>query len=74
MRRLIFLLLLTACSPGAKPSIPEGTPVVIISIDTLRADHLPAYGYRGVETPAIDRLRRDGILFEKAYSPTPLTF
>jgi arylsulfatase A-like enzyme/cytochrome c-type biogenesis protein CcmH/NrfG len=69
----LLLLLLTACSPG-KPSIPAGTPVIIISIDTLRADHLPAYGYRGVETPAIDRLRADGILFEKAYSPTPLTF
>ncbi|HYN19335.1 MAG TPA: sulfatase-like hydrolase/transferase [Thermoanaerobaculia bacterium] len=52
----------------------KGTPIILISIDTLRADHLPAYGYRGVETPAIDRLREDGILFEKAYSPTPLTF
>ncbi|MFL6292761.1 MAG: sulfatase-like hydrolase/transferase, partial [Thermoanaerobaculia bacterium] len=72
---LLLLLLLAACTPaGTKTSIPEGTPVVIISIDTLRADHLPAYGYRGVETPAIDRLRGDGILFEKAYSPTPLTF
>ncbi|MES1211548.1 MAG: sulfatase, partial [Acidobacteriota bacterium] len=39
-----------------------------------RADHLPAYGYRGVETPAFDELRRDGDLFEKAYTPTPLTF
>jgi choline-sulfatase len=72
--RALLLLLLAACAPGGKPSVPEGTPVVIISIDTLRADHLPAYGYRGVETPAIDRLRADGILFEKAYSPTPLTF
>ncbi len=72
--RALLLLLLPACTPSGKPSIPEGTPVVIISIDTLRADHLPAYGYGGVETPAIDRLRADGILFEKAYSPTPLTF
>ncbi|HWM90815.1 MAG TPA: sulfatase-like hydrolase/transferase [Thermoanaerobaculia bacterium] len=73
MRRLLFAAaLLAAC--GGKPSVPEGTPIVIISIDTLRADHLPAYGYKGVETPAIDRLRKDGILFEKAYSPTPLTF
>ncbi|MEA2562013.1 MAG: hypothetical protein QOH06_3517 [Acidobacteriota bacterium] len=74
MRRfLFFALFLAACAPG-KPSVPEGTPVVIISIDTLRADHLPAYGYGGVATPAINRLRADGILFEKAYSPTPLTF
>jgi arylsulfatase A-like enzyme/Flp pilus assembly protein TadD len=69
-----LLLLLAACTPGDKPDVPEGTPVVLISIDTLRADHLPAYGYKGVETPAIDGLRKDGILFEKAYSPTPLTF
>ena len=48
-------------------------PVVLISIDTLRSDHLPAYGYEGVETPAIDAFRRDAILFERAYSHTPLT-
>jgi arylsulfatase A-like enzyme/Flp pilus assembly protein TadD len=48
-------------------------PLVLISIDTLRWDHVPAYGYRGVETPAIDSLRRDGILFETAYSHVPLT-
>jgi choline-sulfatase len=48
-------------------------PIVLISIDTLRSDHLPAYGYRGVETPAIDRLRRDAVLFERAYSHVPLT-
>jgi arylsulfatase A-like enzyme/Flp pilus assembly protein TadD len=72
-----LLLLLAACShpnPSAAPDIPKGTPVILISIDTLRADHLPAYGYKGVETPAIDAIRRDGVLFERAYSTTPLTF
>jgi arylsulfatase A-like enzyme/cytochrome c-type biogenesis protein CcmH/NrfG len=53
---------------------PRGTPVVLISIDTLRSDHLPAYGYKGVETPALDALRRDAVLFARAYSVTPLTF
>jgi arylsulfatase A-like enzyme/Flp pilus assembly protein TadD len=48
-------------------------PIILISIDTLRADHLPAYGYRGVDTPALDRLRKDAILFENAYSHCPLT-
>jgi choline-sulfatase len=47
--------------------------VVLISVDTLRADHLPAYGYSGVATPAIDGLRRDGILFANAYAAVPLT-
>ena len=37
---------------------PSGTPVILISVDTLRADHLPAYGYRGVDTPNLDALRR----------------
>jgi arylsulfatase A-like enzyme/Flp pilus assembly protein TadD len=50
-----------------------GAPVVLISIDTLRADHLPAYGYAGVKTPHLDRLRRDAILYEQAWSPAPLT-
>jgi len=47
--------------------------VILISIDTLRADHLPAYGYAKVETPNLDALQRDSILFENAYSQCPLT-
>ncbi|MCM3874963.1 MAG: sulfatase-like hydrolase/transferase, partial [Thermoanaerobaculia bacterium] len=39
----------------------------------LRSDHLPFYGYRGVETPALSALRSDSILFEKAYAHAPLT-
>jgi arylsulfatase A-like enzyme/predicted negative regulator of RcsB-dependent stress response len=53
--------------------VPSGTPIVLISIDTLRSDHLPAYGYTGVATPAIDALRRQSILFERAYANVPLT-
>lgn len=45
----------------------------MISIDTLRADRLPAYGSRRVATPGIDRLRRDAVLFENAYAPAPQT-
>jgi arylsulfatase A-like enzyme len=47
--------------------------VVIVTIDTLRADRLPAYGYKGVETPNLDALRRDAVLFQNAYSHCPLT-
>jgi arylsulfatase A-like enzyme/tetratricopeptide (TPR) repeat protein len=67
---------LAACGPSraANGARAAGTPpVVLVTIDTLRADRLPAYGYRGVETPAIDRLRADGILFENAYTHCPLT-
>jgi arylsulfatase A-like enzyme len=48
-------------------------PVVLISIDTLRADHLPVYGYRAVRTPTIDALAADGIVFENAYAHYPQT-
>jgi len=57
--------------PIGRPS-PD-TPVILISVDTLRSDHLPAYGYEGVETPNIDALRADSILFSRAYSHVPLT-
>jgi arylsulfatase A-like enzyme/lipopolysaccharide biosynthesis regulator YciM len=50
-----------------------GAPIILISVDTLRSDHLPAYGYRGVETPNIDGLRSDSVLFERAYAHSPLT-
>jgi arylsulfatase A-like enzyme/predicted negative regulator of RcsB-dependent stress response len=46
----------------------------LISIDTLRADRLPAWGYDGVATPAIDALAAESVLFENAYSQVPLTF
>ncbi|MGN6182518.1 MAG: sulfatase-like hydrolase/transferase [Thermoanaerobaculia bacterium] len=57
----------------ARTETAARTPVIIISIDTLRSDHLPAYGYRGVSTPAIDALAREAIVFERAYSHSPLT-
>lgn len=49
------------------------TPVILVSIDTLRADRLPVYGYGKVETPNLDLFRRDGILFRNAFSHSPLT-
>jgi arylsulfatase A-like enzyme/Flp pilus assembly protein TadD len=76
MRRTALLCLAlvaaTACARGTKDQFP-GAPVVLISIDTLRADHLPAYGYAGVQTPHLDRFAKDAILFENAYTHVPLT-
>jgi len=70
--------LLAGCHKREASLLPRattaaGAPVIIISIDTLRADHLPAYGYRNVATPHLDALRRDSVLFENAYSHVPLT-
>src|SRR6266542_4214930 len=57
----------------ARASAPVSGPIIVISIDTLRADHLPAYGYTKVRTPAIDALAADGVVFERAYSHAPQT-
>lgn len=79
MRRLTILtcslaVALFACSRRDETPTASGKPpVIIISIDTLRADRLPAYGYRGVATPAIDALRRDAILYRNAWSHCPMT-
>ncbi|HET8773926.1 MAG TPA: sulfatase-like hydrolase/transferase [Thermoanaerobaculia bacterium] len=56
---------------GAAPS--RSTPVILISIDTLRSDRLPMYGYGRVSTPSLDALRADAVLYERAYSHCPLT-
>ncbi|MDP9190185.1 MAG: sulfatase-like hydrolase/transferase [Acidobacteriota bacterium] len=69
MRTAVALPLLFACS--GRESAPP--PIILISIDTLRSDRLPAYGYRGIATPHLDAFRRDAVLFERAYSHTPLT-
>jgi arylsulfatase A-like enzyme/Tfp pilus assembly protein PilF len=47
--------------------------VVVITIDTLRADHLGCYGYASIQTPNIDSLARAGARFTQAYTPVPIT-
>lgn len=80
--RYTFILAIVALAVGlaaaggwryARASAPVSGPIIVISIDTLRADRLPAYGYRKVKTPAIDALAADGVLFERAYSHAPQT-
>jgi len=48
--------------------------IFLISVDTLRADHLSCYGYRRVATPHLDALARGGTLFSAVSSQVPLTF
>src|SRR5262245_8823699 len=61
-----------ACARGSAPNA-AGAPVILISVDTLRADRLPAYGYAGLKAPALDALAKDSLLFERAYSHYPVT-
>lgn len=72
MRSRLLLLLIIAALLTCRRAEPL-PPVILISIDTLRSDHLPMYGYRGVATPALDAFRRDSVLFERAWSHSPLT-
>src|SRR5262245_49197030 len=53
---------------------PEGLNVVVVTLDTTRADRLGCYGFQGVATPHIDALARDGVVFDNATAVVPLTF
>ncbi|HKO55347.1 MAG TPA: sulfatase-like hydrolase/transferase [Thermoanaerobaculia bacterium] len=73
---LLLLVLLAAFACGKREetvAVEQAAPVFIISIDTLRSDHLPAYGFRGGSTPAIDRFRGEAVLFQRAFSHCPQT-
>ena len=51
----------------------DGAPVILISIDTLRADHLSVYGYKRLRTPHLDAFVKGGTLFRRAEAQIPLT-
>ena len=59
--------------PHLAPLAISRAPVILISIDTLRADHLGCYGYSRPISPFIDRFRRDAVLFEQAIAQAPST-
>lgn len=68
------VLFATACALAvARPEAAHPRSILILTLDTTRADTLPAYGFRGITTPAIDRLAREGTTFENAESVAPLT-
>jgi arylsulfatase A-like enzyme len=69
---LAALLACAACS-RAQPSPPPQRSVLLVTIDTLRADRVGAYGDARARTPQMDGLARTGVLFERAYTPVPLT-
>ena len=60
-----------ACTRARGPETPPS--VLLVTIDTLRADRVGAYGDAAARTPHLDALARQGVLFEAAVSPVPLT-
>jgi len=64
---------LAACSRAAPPRSASGFNVLLITIDTLRADALGAYGDRSAATPVIDRLAQSGVRFTSAHAHSVVT-
>ena len=85
MRRLGLLAAVVLCAacpqpasrqpkPAGRSSAPgNGVNVLLLTIDTLRPDHLGTYGYRRATSPAIDALAKRGVVFEEAYTYWPKT-
>lgn len=82
--RLAFIavpVLFSACRSGEKTAPansgnkahPRPLNILLVTVDTLRPDHLHCYGYPNIETPVIDGIARRGVLFENAVTETPLT-
>ncbi|HWR52902.1 MAG TPA: sulfatase-like hydrolase/transferase [Bryobacteraceae bacterium] len=77
----IAFSLFVSCQSSGRKATPAGgsasqlrrVNVVLVTIDTLRADRLGCYGYAKVETPNLDRLAQRGTLFENAVAQAPLT-
>ncbi len=74
----LMLLSLVSCRSSqnkdrASQAALKPINVVVITLDTVRADHLHCYGNLKIKTPTIDGLAKEGVLFEKAVAQTPLT-
>jgi choline-sulfatase len=75
------LLVLGACQSSSQKSVPASAGarapgplnLVLVTIDTLRADRLGCYGYSRIETPNLDQFAQRGVLFENAVAQAPLT-
>ena len=68
--------LLSGCTRSEPPPAPQpalARNVVVITIDTLRADHVGAYGYRAARTPTLDTLAHAGVRFDQAFATAPIT-
>jgi arylsulfatase A-like enzyme len=67
---ILLLAAMAVCGCGAKPRHPD---VLLITIDTLRADHLHAYGFPLEDSPNLDALAAQGVLFERAIAASAST-
>ncbi len=73
MRSTLAVLLVLALALACSRESPRPPDVVLITVDTLRADHLGAYGSTVAKTPVIDALAAEGLVFLNAVAPLPET-
>jgi arylsulfatase A-like enzyme/Flp pilus assembly protein TadD len=77
--RILFVLFCCHLAAGAsvarepEPDKVSRPGIFLITIDTLRADHVHCYGYDRIRTPALDLLAEQGIRFTQAFTPSPIT-
>ncbi len=76
----VVVALISACSrpepdvvEGWRRGAAAGYDLLLVTLDTTRADHLGSYGYPDAETPNLDRLAREGVRFTDAMTVAPLT-
>lgn len=72
-RSLACALSLLAAGAAAAAEAPRFPSILLATVDTLRADHLSAYGYHRATSPNLDRLFAAGVRFTAAHTPEPLT-
>jgi arylsulfatase A-like enzyme len=73
MTGVCALAMAVACSSGGRTTKPTARNLLLITVDTLRADHVGAYGYVKARTPVLDALAAGGVVFDRAYAASPVT-
>ncbi len=71
---IIFFLLISSNAFVTHPSYAEGPNIILVTIDSLRPDHLGCYGYKRNTSPNIDKLAKEGVLFMQAISQAPWSY
>src|SRR5262249_58082542 len=62
-----------ACARPPQQATARPRNLLLVTIDTLRADHVGAYGYARARTPTLDALAAGGVRFDRAYAAAPIT-
>ena len=70
---LLASIAVAQANPARTPPAASHPNVILITVDTLRADHVGAYGAKDVQTPTMDALARDGLQYDWSFSQVPLT-